>query len=330
MKDLELNCFEEWFHRDLEKWFSADIACCDHCYDDFLSNWPHAYSADDCDFQTQGIDLNSFYSGSYLREHYSKAEFDHFIAQIPCPRCGTPLCWNIWPYNLPFNVPRDFESTICQVSTLARTTPFLLLEHDFCQKVLSSIRDLSNAVAPAQFDASLFRARSIAANELPQCIETFDFPPAKFVQEGRYNHAGSPVLYLASDKETCQIELRNSPCLILEFKLLPSIRILDLTDPFSAHEDHADLLNCLVYSALVSAKQSDDGWHKPHYIASRFVADCARAAGFDAIKYPSTRRVDKNFNLVLVNASITLASSTRAVAYHRMLQLASTGHNPPP
>jgi len=319
MSNINLNAFEEYFYHDLEKWFSADIACCDHCYEDFLSMWPHADNADDCFFQTQSIGLDCFYSGSYLQDVYSKTEFDHFIAQIPCPRCGNALGWNIWAYNLPFDVPRDFEATIVQVSDLARSTPFLLLENDFCKKVLSAIRDLSKTVVSVSFNTTLFRARSTNSGPLPKNILTFDFPPALVVQEGRYNHSGSPVLYLASDNETCRAELRNSPCLVLEFELLPPIRVLDLTDPFTAHGEHADLLNCLVYSALASAKQSDDGWHKPHYVVSRFVADCARAAGFDAIKYPSTRRTAKNFNLVLVNTSMSLASSARIINYHQMI-----------
>lgn len=318
MSDLNLDAFEEYFYHDIEKGFSADIACCDHCYEDFLSMWPHADYADDCYFQTRRIDLDWFYSAGYLKDQYSKAEFDNYIAQISCPRCGNPLGGNIWAYNLPFNVSRDFEKTILQVSALGRLTPFLLLEHGFCQEVLLSLRDLSKVVASAPCDVSLFRARRIISTDLPQLIDTFDFPPARFVQEGRYNHAGNPVLYLGSDKETCQAELLNSPCLVLEFELLPAIRILDLTDPFNAHEAHADLLNTLVYSALVSAKQSNEGLHKPHYIVSRFVADCARAAGFDAIKYPSTRRTAKNFNLVLVNASLPLASNARVIAYCSM------------
>jgi len=317
--DHELDVFEEYFYRDLEKWFDADIACCDYCYDDFLSMWPHANYADECYFQTQHIDLECFYSGSYLQDHYSKAEFDDYISKVLCPRCGNALGFNIWMYNLPFDVPRDFEATITQVGELARCTPFLLLEHDFCQKVLSSIRDLSKTLVSAKFDSTLFRARSILDGMLAQDILTFDFPPASSVKEGRYNHAGSPVLYLGSDKDTCQAELRNDPCLVLEFELRTPVCVLDLTDPFSAHEEHADLLNCLVYSALASAKQEvDTGWHKPHYVVSRFVADCARAAGIDAIKYPSTRRKRKNFNLVLVNSTMSLANSAQVIRYHQM------------
>jgi hypothetical protein len=311
--------FEEYFYHDLEKAFSADIACCDACYEDFVAMWPHAYSADDCCFQTQEIDLKWFYQYGYLREEFSEDEFDHYIAQIECPRCGRPLAHTIWAYNFPFDIPESFEDTIKEVGELARNTPFLLLTHEFCQGVFAALTDLSTEVTSVLVDQPLFRARSTLSGNLAESVECFDFPPAKFVQEGRYNHAGSPVLYLASDKETCHAELKGEPCLVLEFKLLSPIRILDLSDPFSAHHRYSDLLNSLVYSALVSSSQGDDGWHKPHYVVSRFVADCARAAGFDAIKYPSTRRSGTNFNLVLVNSSMSLASNAQIVAYHRMM-----------
>ncbi len=41
MSDLDFDGFEEWFYHDIEKAFSADIACCDRCYADFLAMWPH-------------------------------------------------------------------------------------------------------------------------------------------------------------------------------------------------------------------------------------------------------------------------------------------------
>lgn len=310
--------FEDYFNHDLEKSFSSDIACCDHCYAEFLLMWPYALHADNGHFQTREINLNWFYETGYLRHEFSKNEFDHYVEQIECPRCGNSLAntANIWAYNFPFDIPDKFEESIQQVSELARSTPFLLLEHKYCRELLLAIRDLSDEVPSGPLSHPLFRARSTLSTELPESIETFDFPPAQVVKEGRYNHSGAPVLYVASDKDTCHSELRGGPCLVLEFQLLSPIRILDLTDPFAAHQKYSDLLNSLVYSALVSARQSDDGWHKPHYVVSRFVADCARAAGFDAIKYPSTRRTESNFNLVLVNPSISLASHARVITYH--------------
>ena len=41
-----IDCFCEIFYHELESWFTADIACCDDCYDDFLSKWPAVYSRD--------------------------------------------------------------------------------------------------------------------------------------------------------------------------------------------------------------------------------------------------------------------------------------------
>lgn len=320
MGDLDFDGFEEWFYHDLEKSFSADIACCNNCYGDFIAMWPHAYNAENSIFQTTEIDLDWFYETGYLKDAFSKEEFDHYIAEMQCPRCGSFLSSSIWAYNFPFDIPEGFEKTIREVSELASSTPFLLLENEFCKQVLAAVRDISKSASPTLLDQPLFRGRSESQAPL-KSIHSFEFPPAAFVGEGRYNHAGAPVLYLASDKETCQAELRDSACLVLEFKLLAAIRIFDLTDPYEAHQEHSNLLNCLVYSALVSARQLDDGWHKPHYVVSRFIADCARSAGFDAIKYPSTRRTSTNFNLVLINSSKPLASCAQVIGYHKMTEI---------
>jgi len=53
--------FEDEFYAALETWFAADIACCEGCYDDFLKLWPHAYSADNAEFQCSEISLELFY-----------------------------------------------------------------------------------------------------------------------------------------------------------------------------------------------------------------------------------------------------------------------------
>ncbi|MGX9424095.1 MULTISPECIES: RES domain-containing protein [Bradyrhizobium] len=50
------------------------------------------------------------------------------------------------------------------------------------------------------------------------------------------------------------------------------------------------LLQALAQLALLSAPHSREGWVRREYIFSRFVADCAPAAGFDAIRYGSTKR----------------------------------------
>lgn len=304
--------FEELFYRALESWFSSDIACCDECYDDFLEYWPHAYSADNAAFQCSSIDMGSFYSGSRIREFYTEEEFFRLLKMVPCPRCGSELKYNIWPYTLPFDVVNGFESKILEIYNISQSTPFLLLKHQFAQDVYEAISNLSSRTEASLLEESLFRAR-LSSSLSNTDIAEFDFPPNKVVSEGRYNHAGMPVLYLASSPETCFHEMREVSCHLAEIRIREEVKILDLINSYEAHEEYSDLLKTLVYSALISAKQDSTGWHKPKYIFSRFVADCAKSAEFDAIKYPSTRIGNDCFNLVVINEKFSLKNSSQLI-----------------
>lgn len=301
--------FEEYFYRDIEGWFSSDIACCDECYDDFLKYWPHAYSADKAAFQRSSIDLSCFYSGSLLSEVYTEEEFFKFLKLVPCPRCGAELRDNIWPYTLPFDVIPEFEKKLNEITEISESTPFLLLKHEFAKEVYETLNNLAKIIKQEALAASLYRAR-VSDSLNSRDISEFDFPPNKVVSEGRYNHAGMPVLYLGSSPETCFQEMRKIPCHVAEIRIKQSIKVLDLFNSYKIHKECSDLLNTLVYSALMSAKQNNTGWHKPKYIFSRFIADCAKSAGFDAIKYPSTRVSDESFNLVILNNELSLGNGT--------------------
>lgn len=157
------------------------------------------------------------------------------------------------------------------------------------------------------FDSPLYRGRA-SETLLHLVLADFDKPPREKTGEGRYNHAGSPVLYLASDFATCVEEMRRKPCFIAEIDIKVPLKILDLAAPFEAHPDHCDGLAALAYSVLMSAKQPDSGWHKPAYVFSRFIADCCRHHGIHGIKYPSTHIAGANFNLAIVDCSLDVAS----------------------
>ena len=304
--------FEEFFFRDLDGWFSSNIACCDKCYDDFLEKWPSAFAADEAEFQCNSISLDCFYSGSRLQDAYTEEQFYKFLPLVPCPRCGNTLEGNMWPYELPFDVVDGFEHKIKEIAEIFQNTPFLLLDHPFAKEVYEAITELSKETEPKTLDSVLHRART--KESLKNKDESqFDFPPSATVTEGRYNHAGIPVLYLASDPETCFHELRKVPCLIAKIQITDPIKVLDLSDTYDSHENHTDLLNTLVYSSLLSARQDSHGWWKPKYIFSRFVSDCAKSAGFNAIKYPSTRTENDNYNIVILDKKFSLNKSSKLV-----------------
>lgn len=299
--------FEELFLKDVESWFSQDIGCCDNCYDDFIAKWPYAYSADNAKFQCNSIDLGTFYSGSRLSQYYSKREYDRLLPSIRCPNCGESLTHNIWPYELPFEPPEDYESILDEIAERAAATPFLLLEQPFCGKVRDVIQALFQTTKEAAADGYFARGRSLPPDHVPE-LRDFDFPPADKVKEGRYNHAGDPVLYLASSEEVCRVEMREAKDLcIARFRFPVKLRVLDLMNPHEQEGEHAKTLSFMVFSALLSARSKDRGYERPEYVFSRFVKDCAQSAGFDAVRYPSTRVGVAKSNLVVINRALTLA-----------------------
>lgn len=306
----EVDWCYELFIADLDSWFSSDIACCDNCYHDFIEEWPYAFKAENAKLQRNCIDMKSFYDGSKsIKETYSYTDFINLIKQVNCPICGSPLGGNIWAYNLPFSIPKGFYSNIKEIEELSQKTPFLLYTHPFSQKIFELLKKVFNNSSKEIYQNDLFRARPIKGLNSFNYSE-FDFPPKEHVQEGRYNHAGIPVLYLGSSLSTCFYELREQTCIIAKIKINREITILDLIEAnktLQYSDEDYDLLNAVLYSTLISSTQIDSGMYKPNYIFSRFIRDCAINIGFDAIKYPSTRAYsDDNFNIAFLNKNISL------------------------
>ena len=299
--NLDEMTFSDIFNRLIEKWFNADIACCDHCYEDFLSEWPLAYCAEESQFQINQVDMDSFYSGTNFSAYCSKEEFFNHLINERCPRCGNSINGNIWCYNLPFNVDPDFESHIYKIDQIKERTPFLLLSNEFAMKVFEAIAEIGRKSDVIPIPSPLYRARLLDKRGLDEWTASdFLYPLSRHVGEGRFNHAGIPSLSLASDEATCFHELRKSEIVVAKIGISRPLKILDLTYEFEEDENHNSLFQTLAYSALVSGIQEDSGLYNPMYVFTRFIRDCALDAGFDAIKYFSTRS-PMSFNLVLLS-----------------------------
>lgn len=296
-EDHLIDNFCEIFYNELESWFTADIACCDDCYDDFVGKWPAAYFTD-LNFQKSGIDIGCFYSGSSLQNFFTKEQFYELVKHIHCPRCGSSIHYNMWPYSFSFDLPDDFETVLEEIDKLAQATPFLLLSHPFAKEILITITALGADAVPIKITDSYYRARKLI-DETTYANNDFGYPPRNIITEGRYNHAGSPVIYLADSESTCFYELRKpvEGIAVAEVKITRPLKILDL---LAIEDDWNSILNAAAWSSLMSSPLEGNGWHKPHYTFTRFIADCAIHAGFNAIKYPSVRRGERH-NIVLLD-----------------------------
>ena len=215
---------------------------------------------------------------------------------MTCPQCGSPLSANIWPYNLKFDLPDDFDSTLKAIYDLAIKTPFLLLTHPFALNILKMLKELSIKTELVDMSTKYYRGRTLEKERI-YVNEDFKYPPREIIIEGRYNHAGFPVIYLGDSALTCFYELRkpNDGIAIAEMIIKKPLKILDLID---IQDDYDNILNAAAWSSLMSSPCEGQGWYKPYYVFTRFIADCAINAGFDAIKYPSVRH-GKSHNIVL-------------------------------
>jgi hypothetical protein len=205
-----------------------------------------------------------------------------------------------WIYEHPFDVPPAFWADVGEIAALARRSPFLLLTHPFARKVFDTITTLGAAASPQLVDGSYFRARRAEGIPAPR-LSDFGPPPARFVEEGRYNHAGHSMLYLAAAEGTALAEVASVgvPHHVAGLALNTQLKVLDLLLKDDVESNAETLIQCLARSALCAAPRVGEGWLKPEYVFSRFLADCARHAGFDAIRYGSTKDPNGS-NLVLL------------------------------
>ena len=296
-RDGLYNAMMELFYRDLETWFTAATFYCDSCVDDFIELWPGIYNRDS-DFQRNSISLDTFFSGGRIQDFFTEEEFFDLAKDITCPNCGDCLSGNIWPYDLRFEVPTGFETDIIKIANLAEKTPFLVMLHPFSMEVYEEIKTIFNNTPSSLLPNPLYRARLYDKKKQYDKSDFFA-PPKKVIAEGRYNHAGRQVLYLAEDGFTCYLEMREpgDGIVLSQLNIQGSIKILDLT---AEDLEENSIVQAMLYSSLMSSPSEGEGWHKPHYVFTRFVADVALSAGFDAIRYPSVRSNTGN-NIVILN-----------------------------
>lgn len=297
--DDESPWFEELFYHELESWFDCQELLCDSCVEEFISMWYGAYK-NDPDLQRNQISLDLIYEGSRMSSEYSRKEFKRFIKEIECPNCGTNLQENIWPYELPIST--AIANGIKEVADTFKKTPFLMLNCSFAKDVYECIKQMGHNNIPILITNKFYRGRAKKDCSKKFTYSDFAAPPPEIVQEGRFNHAGQPTLYLADTIRTTFKELRNPEKGIGAAKVVvrKPLKILDFTD--DTLKDN-EIFKGMRLSSIVTPPEEGEGWNRPQYIFTRFIRDCALDSKFDAIKYPSVR-YNSGTNLAIINPDI--------------------------
>jgi hypothetical protein len=302
--DEDVEIFNDILGDEIDSAFESTICCCDFCYEDFKRHWPEVAFRETA-FQTESMEAWWFLEYSRMIDLYSPAEMSTLRHFVQCLRCGRFGSHNLWLYEHLFSDAPEIEAAVDELLVLGSNTPFLMLDHPFARRVFDQIRSLAATAAPRPVGVRIYRARLAAEvaglGQDPAALTTYAPPPSAHVGEGRFNHAGSPMLYAASTPVVATTELGRpgEHCYVAELRIATDLKVLDLVDLEEGSEGF-ELMKALASSALLLAPNSGEGWLKPQYVFSRFVADCARSAGFDAIRYGSTKLVSGT-NIVILN-----------------------------
>ncbi|MCK1463079.1 RES family NAD+ phosphorylase [Bradyrhizobium sp. 2] len=301
--------FEEYFDRDLEYYFTSRISCCEHCYDDFCREWPGTASRDQ-NFRKSGMEIGYFLDQSRIQDDFYPEEIAFFSKNLKCPNCHAALEGTFYIFEHSF-VAEDFD--LKSIADLARTAPFLLLSHPFAEQVFEVIKRKFDIAETLPVKAIWYRGRMARDVLSSPTLSDFGPPPAAKVAEGRYNHAGHAMLYLADSLKTVQGEMRVSePIAVATIELDFPCKVLDLMISDDVGGDDDEVIQCLARSTLCAAPRKSDGWDRPEYVFTRFVADCARHTGFGAIRYGSVQH-SEGANVVILDPPLEFGSIARLV-----------------
>lgn len=168
--------------------------------------------------------------------------------------------------------------------------PYLGAHHELGREFIAGIPEF-----PARSwedSQTWFRSRPAWGCELPQ-PEDLGPPTDPPQSEGRFSHHGQVVFYLADDEKTAAAEALGRPegiTWIQEYSLTSIEGLLDLNGIQGPDDvEGAPILAAGMNWTRAHTEEAPSSEWKPQYFLPRFIADCARAAGYSGIVYPSTR-----------------------------------------
>lgn len=238
-------------------------------------------------------------------------EMEHYLPLLSCPNCGIPGAdfslddqvgmptaeellhrqrWNEWT--------RELRPRVDEFAAQLRMYPYLGGIHDLGQEILRSLPNFPRVTLSPRY---WWRARK-ADGARVFVLQDLQPPPAHEARaEGRFNHYGQSVFYLggtqrAALRETVDVNGDDRVAWLQEFAVGEIPNILDLRVKDWNEELTPPLLAVGLTSEYISTTAASTAW-KPEYLVPRFIADCARYAGYRGIIFNSAKHHDENLVL---------------------------------
>lgn len=193
---------------------------------------------------------------------------------------------------------RKYGNKLNEFQQYLEKYPTLALNVSIGRKLFKEIT--SDTVSHCTISGNWFRGRVVNESRVYNNGDMFAPPPGT-VGSGRYHHAGQSVLYLSQKKDIAvgeTIDKLNEAVLVWlqEYTITKIPRILDLTNDWSKFEviESAVMIAVLSSSLLDQTVEDRNKTSKPQYSITCFVSDCARCAGFNGIRYTSSRGYGDN------------------------------------
>ena len=274
---------------------------------------PHIAYCDTCQPYDGGDVVWIFGNRINLEDLFDEYEIpdnlrEELAENLYCQNCRRELCryddiglktqteleadkrWDDWHQN--------YDWKIEEFGDFLEKYPYLGLNHEIGEKLHSTISNFPKTDIKEEI---WWRARKTMGGKR---LSMEDMYPPRFPEaEGRFNHYGQSVFYLALTAEAAMLEiLDKGECLawVQQFSIKEISKLLDLSNHVSAEEDFPilalGLINVKLPSIVVPNKKSP--W-KPEYFIPRFIADCAKNQGFNGIIFNSQEHYERN--LVLFN-----------------------------
>jgi hypothetical protein len=253
-------------------------------------------------------------------------KWDEVMPGLHCPFCGNEnldLSSTIGvkeAYEIKFEKEREdaiekHYKAIVRFHTLLTRTPMLALKDRLGRTLRKEIREYSSTFS---LKGNVYRAKK-NEGEKPRPLVSRMRPKRGYAEEGRFNHAGQPHLYLCFHEFHAESEVnydlsKREKVWVQKFNVVSPIdNILDITYDYDGSQSKSALLMALFYSnTLVRTKRNKRRW-KPDYLMTRFLMDVAKDAGFNGILYNSARHHGKN--IVLFNQFEKIKAIKRPYLY---------------